>query len=67
MSNDLHDILDTLETFFLSVHVDCVIFSGECNIDFSRINAHTVELMNLFNCINVKQCITYLNHDISFT
>ena len=58
-------MMDTLETFILSVHGDCVIFSGDCNIDFSRISAHTIELMNLFNCIYVKQCITSLNQDIS--
>ena len=31
------------------------------------VNAYTLELMNLFNCINDKPCITSLNHDISFT
>ena len=46
----MHDILDSLETFILSIDVDCVIISVDCNVDLSRVNAHTIELMNLFNC-----------------
>ena len=39
----------------------------DCNVDFSRVNAYTIELMKLFYCNNITPCITSLNHDISFT
>ena len=68
MSNDMHYIPDIFETFILSLglDVDCVIIDGNCNVDFSRFNAHASELVNLFHCINVKPCITSPNHDVSF-
>ena len=60
----MHDTLYTLEAFISSLNVDRIIIGGDYNVEFSRVNAHTVELVSFLKNINVTNSLT---HPISFT
>ena len=63
----MHDTLNTLEAFVSSLNVDCIIIGDDYNVNFSRVNAHTVELVSFLNNINVTPYTNSITHPISFT
>ena len=42
----MHDTPNALETFISSLNVDFIIIGGDYNIDFSCVNAYTVEIVS---------------------
>ena len=67
VTEELRDVVDSLETFMLNVDADFIVIAGDFNIDLRRCNAHSKFLGEFCERMHLSLCVNFMSHSISYT
>ena len=62
VTEELRDVVDSLETFMLNVDADFIVIAGDFNIDLHRCNAHSKFLGEFCERIHLSLCVNFMSH-----
>ena len=67
VTEELCDVVNSLETFMLNVDADFIVIAGDFNIDLHRCNAHSKFRGEFCERMHLSLCVNFMSHSISHT